>query len=128
MSFQEMLKKIAELILNVKLRGLSGFQVLGCITTGLCFIQPFMALLRCHPGTPKRPIFNWLHWFVGNAAHIIGIVAIGVFVSVTSAVVWFALKFTMGIRVDEEDEVNGLDRAELGMEAYPEFGARSTSF
>lgn len=50
--------------------------MLGCITTGLCFIQPFMALLRCHPGTPKRPIFNWLHWFVGNAAHIIGIVAI----------------------------------------------------
>jgi hypothetical protein len=35
-----------------------------------------MALLRCHPGTPRRPIFNWVHWFVGNAAHIIGIVAI----------------------------------------------------
>lgn len=32
--------------------------------------------MRCHPGTPKRPIFNWLHWFVGNAAHILGIVAI----------------------------------------------------
>lgn len=50
--------------------------VLGCITTGLCFIQPFMALMRCHPGTPRRPIFNWLHWFVGNSAHILGIVAI----------------------------------------------------
>jgi Amt family ammonium transporter len=28
----------------------------------------------------------------------------------------------MGIRVEEEVEINGLDMAELGMEAYPEFG------
>jgi Amt family ammonium transporter len=28
----------------------------------------------------------------------------------------------MGIRVEEEDEINGLDMSELGMEAYPEFG------
>jgi Amt family ammonium transporter len=31
------------------------------------------------------------------------------------------LKLTVGIRVSEEDEINGLDMAELGMEAYPEF-------
>jgi Amt family ammonium transporter len=55
---------------------------------------------------------------------IIGIVAIGLFVSITSAIVWFALKFTIGIRVDEEDELTGLDKVELGMEAYPEFGPR----
>ena len=36
-------------------------------------------------------------------------------------VVWFILKATLGIRVDEEAEVNGLDMTELGMEAYPEF-------
>ncbi|MBV6633144.1 MAG: ammonium transporter [Alphaproteobacteria bacterium] len=53
---------------------------------------------------------------------IIGILAVGVFVSVTSAIVWFALKATIGIRVTEEDEEAGLDKAELGMEAYPEFG------
>ena len=58
---------------------------------------------------------------------VIGIIAIGVFTIVTSSVVWFALKFTMGLRVDEEDEVNGLDRSELGMEAYPEFGPRASS-
>ena len=58
---------------------------------------------------------------------IVGIVSIGLFVSVTSAVVWLALKYTMGIRVDEEAEVLGLDRTELGMEAYPEFGARGSS-
>jgi Amt family ammonium transporter len=53
---------------------------------------------------------------------ITGIVAIGAFVSVTSAVLWLALKATMGIRVSEEHEDLGLDMAELGMEAYPEFG------
>ncbi|MCB9928151.1 MAG: ammonium transporter [Alphaproteobacteria bacterium] len=56
---------------------------------------------------------------------IIGILAIGAFIFITSALVWFALKFTMGIRVDEEDEFRGLDQAELGLEAYPEFGPRA---
>ncbi len=55
-------------------------------------------------------------------AQIIGIVAVGVFVSLASALVWFALKLTVGIRVSEEVEDLGLDKAELGMEAYPEFG------
>ncbi len=51
----------------------------------------------------------------------IGVVAIGAFVFIVSLVVWFILKATMGIRVGEEEEVNGLDSTELGMEAYPEF-------
>lgn len=55
----------------------------------------------------------------------IGIVSIGVFVSVASAIVWMILKVTIGIRVSEEDEELGLDRAECGMEAYPEFGKGS---
>lgn len=49
------------------------------------------------------------------------IVVVGVFTVVASGVVWFILKATMGIRVGEEEEINGLDMAELGMEAYPEF-------
>ncbi|MEP3299492.1 MAG: ammonium transporter [Pseudoruegeria sp.] len=52
---------------------------------------------------------------------IIGFAAIGAFVFVVSTVIWVILKVTMGIRVSEEDEINGLDMAELGMEAYPEF-------
>ena len=52
---------------------------------------------------------------------IYSIVVVGIFVSVASAIVWFILKAVMGIRVPEEDEVTGLDVAELGMEAYPEF-------
>ncbi|WP_417207528.1 ammonium transporter [Antarctobacter sp.] len=52
---------------------------------------------------------------------IISIIIVGVFVFVVSAVIWFILKAIMGIRVSEEEEITGLDMAELGMEAYPEF-------
>jgi Amt family ammonium transporter len=57
-------------------------------------------------------------------AQILGIAAISIFVFVTSLVVWFILQATVGIRVGEEEEINGLDVAELGMEAYPEFTNR----
>lgn len=50
-----------------------------------------------------------------------GIVIVGVFTFVVSWIVWTILKVTMGIRVTEEEELAGLDNAELGMEAYPEF-------
>lgn len=52
---------------------------------------------------------------------ITGIIAYGVFTFVAAAILWFILKATMGIRVDEESEINGLDTSELGMEAYPDF-------
>jgi ammonium transporter, Amt family len=51
----------------------------------------------------------------------IGFAAIGIFVFVASMIVWIILKGIMGIRVDEESEINGLDMSELGMEAYPDF-------
>ena len=54
---------------------------------------------------------------------IIGFVTIGAFTFIVSGIVWLILKATMGIRVSEEDEINGLDMSELGMEAYPEFKA-----
>ncbi|WP_438268409.1 ammonium transporter [Mariluticola halotolerans] len=58
----------------------------------------------------------------GNyGTQIIGIVAIGAFTMIASGIVWFILKSTMGIRVSEEDEALGLDKAEVGIEAYPEF-------
>ena len=55
----------------------------------------------------------------------IGVVAYGVFTVVTSAIVWYVLKLTMGIRVSAEEEAMGLDKAEVGVEAYPEFGQGS---
>ena len=50
-----------------------------------------------------------------------GIVIIGLFAFIASAIVWWLLAKTIGIRVSEEDEVVGLDKSELGMDAYPEF-------
>ena len=52
---------------------------------------------------------------------VTGIVIVGAFTFVVSWIVWTILKVTMGIRVTEEEELAGLDNAELGMEAYPEF-------
>jgi Amt family ammonium transporter len=60
-------------------------------------------------------------------SQVIGVVAVGVFMVVTSAIVWLVMKYTIGLRVDEEAEEMGLDKAELGMEAYPEFGHGSQS-
>mgnify|MGYP003118500423 CR=1 FL=1 len=63
--------------------------------------------------------------FTNSDANILtqlyAIVVVGVFVSAASAVVWLLLKAIMGLRVDEEAEINGLDTTELGMEAYTEF-------
>ena len=52
---------------------------------------------------------------------IIGIVAIGAFTVVFSAIVWTLLKVTIGIRVNEQEERIGLDISEHGMEAYSGF-------
>lgn len=54
-------------------------------------------------------------------AQLKGIVVIGAFVFITSFIVWKILDITIGLRVDEETEVNGLDIHETGLEAYPEF-------
>ncbi len=51
----------------------------------------------------------------------LGIVSIGAFTVVTSSIVWLILKYTIGVRPTEEQELGGLDIAEVGVEAYPEF-------
>lgn len=55
----------------------------------------------------------------------IGAATIFVWVFATSLVVWYVLKLTMGIRVSEQEEYDGVDRSECGIEAYPEFVASS---
>jgi Amt family ammonium transporter len=52
---------------------------------------------------------------------LIGIVAIGAFVFISSWVVWKALDLTLGARVTRDVEELGQDAGELGMESYPEF-------
>ena len=64
------------------------------------------------------PVTNTGSSFSGQ---LIGAATIFGWVFVTSLVVWSALKMTLGIRVSEEEEYEGLDIGECGMEAYPEF-------
>jgi len=64
------------------------------------------------------PITNGESSFTGQLA---GAATIFIWVFGASLVVWSALKLTMGIRVSQEEEYEGLDIGECGMEAYPEF-------
>lgn len=52
---------------------------------------------------------------------LLGAATIFGWVFVTSSIVWVVLKMTIGIRVSEEEEFEGVDMSECGMEAYPEF-------
>jgi ammonium transporter, Amt family len=52
---------------------------------------------------------------------LIGLLTILAFVFVASFIVWAILKQTMGIRVTEEEELNGMDQHDCGVDAYPEF-------
>ncbi|MCP5433174.1 MAG: ammonium transporter [Alphaproteobacteria bacterium] len=72
-------------------------------------------------GTIIVPFSNDSATYYGQA---VGIGAIGAFTFVVSLVLWLILKFTVGIRASAEDEEMGLDKAELGIEAYPEFTRR----
>ncbi|RXK13528.1 ammonium transporter [Halarcobacter mediterraneus] len=54
-------------------------------------------------------------------AQIKGIVVIGAFVFITSFIIWKILDMIVGLRVDEETEITGLDIHETGLECYPEF-------
>ncbi|WP_277985105.1 hypothetical protein [Salinicola tamaricis] len=54
-------------------------------------------------------------------AQLLGIASIFAWVFIASLVVWGILKAVVGLRVSEEEEYEGVDIAECGMEAYPEF-------
>jgi ammonium transporter, Amt family len=62
------------------------------------------------------------------AAQAIGLGSILAWVFITSFIVWLLIKLIMGIRVSEEEEYEGVDVGECGLEAYPEFvGTRGAS-
>ena len=69
-------------------------------------------------GTMAVPFTNGEASFM---TQFIGVAATAGFVLVTSSIVWLAIKYTIGVRCSEEDEYRGLDLAEIGMEAYPDF-------
>ncbi|AOW77677.1 MAG: Amt family ammonium transporter [Colwellia sp.] len=64
------------------------------------------------------PLTNPASSFSGQ---LIGAATIFVWVFSASFVVWYVLKKVMGIRVTEEEEYQGMDKSDCGMEAYPEF-------
>ena len=55
------------------------------------------------------------------SAQIVGALTIFVWVFIASGLVWYALKSIIGIRVSAEEEDDGVDLTECGLEAYPEF-------
>jgi Amt family ammonium transporter len=73
-------------------------------------------------GTLAVPLTNGDATFVGQA---VGIVLVAAFVFLVSLALWFLLSMTIGLRATPEEEQMGLDNAELGLEAYPEFGKGS---
>ena len=54
-------------------------------------------------------------------AQVKGIVIIGAFSFAVSLAVWAAIRYTIGLRVTEQEEREGIDLHEFGMEAYPAF-------
>jgi Amt family ammonium transporter len=68
------------------------------------------------------PLTNEGATFVGQ---LVGGLTIFVWVFGASLVAWFAIKGIMGIRVSAEEEYDGVDLTECGMEAYPEFTSAS---
>ena len=64
------------------------------------------------------PVTNDGSTFSGQ---LIGAATIFIWVFVVSFIVWMIIKMIMGIRVSDEDEYDGVDLSECGMEAYPEF-------
>ena len=69
-------------------------------------------------GTMIVPFTNTDASYTGQ---FVGVAAVGIFAFTASVIVWTALKYTIGARVTAEEELQGLDKTELGIEAYPEF-------
>ncbi|MEO9970075.1 MAG: ammonium transporter, partial [Hyphomonadaceae bacterium] len=60
---------------------------------------------------------------VSYVGQLVGVGLTGIFVCIASVIVWTLLKVTVGVRVSDEDQLLGLDKAEIGLEAYPEFSS-----
>jgi len=61
-------------------------------------------------------------------AQLTGIVAVGIFTFLVAAIFWLLLKYTVGIRVSLQEEIEGLDIGEHGNSAYPDFVIRKPHY
>ncbi len=91
--------------------------VFGTLAVGL-FAEDWVS-----PGTTGNGLF-----FGGSAkllmAQLTGVVAVGAYVLIVSAIAWYVIKYTIGLRVTLHEEIEGLDIGEHGNVAYPDFVAR----
>jgi ammonium transporter, Amt family len=103
----------------IAVHGMGG--IFGTLAIGL-FAQDVIA-----PGTTGNGLF-----FGGGFTllwnQLIGVAAVGAAVFGASLVVWLAIKATIGVRVTEEEEMEGLDIGEHGNRAYPDFVLTETTF
>ena len=75
-------------------------------------------------GTLAVGIFGDLAGMGQFLSQLIGVVAVGVFCVIFAGVIFFVMKKTVGIRVDEAEETEGLDINEHSMRAYPDFATK----
>ena len=57
------------------------------------------------------------------AMQVVGIVAIVAWTAVTAGILFFTIRAVMGLRVNQAEEMRGLDLEEHGVDTYPDFGA-----
>jgi len=111
--------KIDDPVGALAVHGMGG--IFGTLAVGL-FAQDAIA-----PGTTGNGLF-----FGGGAGllvnQLIGVAAVGATVFVVSLVIWLVIKATLGVRVTEEEEMEGLDIGEHGNRAYPDFVQTDTVF
>jgi Amt family ammonium transporter len=111
--------KVDDPVGAIVVHGMGG--IWGTLAVGL-FAQDIIA-----PGTTGDGLF-----FGGGTGllvnQLIGVAAVGAFVFALSLAVWYVLKVTIGVRVSEDEEVEGLDIGEHGERAYPDFVQADTTF
>jgi Amt family ammonium transporter len=76
-------------------------------------------------GTLAVGIFGAMAGFDQFLVQLAGVGIVGAFCVITSFIIVMIVKYTTGLRVDKEEEINGLDLAEHGMEAYADFRINS---
>jgi len=92
--------------------------VFGTLCVGL-FAEPTRVAARC-----LAPANTWKGLFYGGGTEqligqLMGVGATAIYVLLISSVAWYVLKATLGLRVSEQEEIEGLDIGEHGMYAYP---------
>ena len=75
-------------------------------------------------GTLAVGIFGAMAGLKQFAIQLLGVGAYGITTAVAATVIFSVVKATMGLRVSEEEEVEGLDLGEHGLEAYPDLALR----